>query len=182
MKQYGYAQLTVSVILLAASVSFADEYSWDQTNDEITTGGHGIQAFSPIGQEFIPCLNCLEVVQLYIMNESGDSEFVVKIYSDSITGTLLGTSIPVAVSGFYLDSLTFTFQEIPLTPQNQYVMEILQPIGTSGSVLHTGSSYQMGCEILSGVPYENMDLWFREGMFSGSAMERLSWGSIKGSF
>lgn len=184
MKKYGYAQLTVAVIFLAASVSFADEYSWDQTNDYFSPQiNQSIEYFSPIGQEFTPSMSCLEVVQLIICNESGYSEFIVSIYSDSITGTLLGTSETVTVSGFYLDILTFSFDELNLSPQNLYVMEISQTEGTNAGVSSSGyPTYPLGCQMLYGVPHEDNDLWFREGVFEGSAMDRFSWGSLKSSY
>ena len=187
MKQYMCIPLNAVLILFAAQVSMADEYAWDQTNDYFSPQVYqSIQAYSPIGQEFTPNLSCLEVVQLYIYNESEDSEFVVSIYSDSITGTLLGTSNPVAVSGFYLDVLTFSFSAaITLTPQNLYVIKISQIEGTSGGVSSSGgssSTYPYGCQILSGIPQEDSDLWFREGVLEGSPLERFSWAYIKTSY
>jgi len=183
MKQDRYALITIAAMLLSASVSIADEYLWDQTNDYFSPQlGQSIQAFSPIGQEFMPSLNCLEIVQLHIYNESGSSEFIVNIYSGSITGSLLGTSNTVAVSGFYLGVLTFTFDSITLLPQTLYVMEIVQIVGANGGVSSSGvgySTYPLGCQILSGIPMENNDLWFREGVLEGSTLSRLSWGSIK---
>lgn len=183
MKQNGCAQFLISVALFFTPVSMAEEYIWDQINDSTIQGGQSIQSFSPIGQEFIPSLDCLEVLQLHIQNESGYSEFMVNIYPDSITGHVLGTSNVVAVSEFYFDVLTFTFETVILLPHNLYVMEILQTVGLNGGVSHCGSNtYPLGRQILSGVPQEGNDLWFREGVLEGTVLDRLSWGSIKCTF
>jgi len=183
MKQNRSSQVLISMVLLFASFSMAEEYYWDQTNDSIVQGGQSIQLFSPIGQEFMPSLNDLEVVQLRILNESGYSEFKVNVYPDSITGHLLGSSNVVALYEYYYDIVTFTFETITLIPHNLYVIEILQTVGANGGVSLSGSNtYPLGRQILSGVPQENNDLWFREGVFEGTVLERLSWGSIKYSF
>jgi hypothetical protein len=183
MKQDGYAVIIFVITFLSASVSIADEYLWDQTNDYFSPPcGQGIQPFSPIGQEFLPSFDCLEVVQLYIINIYGAAELVVNIYSESITGTLIGTSSTEALSGYYVGVVTFSFDPISLVPHTLYVMEILQTAGNEGHVGSSGgpnSTYPYGCQILSGIPVENNDLWFRKGVLEGTALNRLSWGLIK---
>ena len=174
-----YVILYLAIILLISTTAIADEYLWDQTNDFFEpTGAQGIYAFSPIGQEFIPDFNSLEVVQLYIVNIEGTAEFFVEIYSGNIAGPLIGSSNLISISGFYIGPVTFTFDTVLLIPGIQHVMIINETYGDAG-VGSIGSTYPSGCQILSGIPQANNDLWFREGVFEGSALNRLSWGSIK---
>jgi hypothetical protein len=145
-----------------------------------SSGYLSAQAFAPAGQEFSPILNSLEVVQLEIANLMDTAEFIVNIHSESITGPVIGTSSTVTISGYFLDIVTFVFEPVPLQPQNLYVMEIVQTVGTEGNI-GSGtnySSYPLGCRILYGHQYENSDFWFREGTIE-AAMYRSTWAAVK---
>ena len=182
MKQYVCALITVGVMLLAASVSTADEYLWDQMNDLFPPSIYrDIGTFSSFGQGFTPNLDYLEVVQLKIQNFSADTcEITVNIHSNSITGPLIGSSSTTTISDpFSTHVATFIFESIPLLPQNLYVMEFFQTRGYAGVAGYSPATYPEGCAILWGIPYDNIDNWFREGVFEQTALERLTWGSLK---
>jgi hypothetical protein len=168
-------------VLLLASVAVSDDYTWDQTNDTFSPGsGYGIISASPIGQEFLPGLNSLEVVQLQICNPTGIAHLLVSIYSDTITGTLIASSDTVSISSGYDDIVTFLFNSAALVPATQYVMAVAQIDGDSfvRCANSSSSTYLWGRLILAGTPEENEDFWFREGIL-GSALEGFTWGSIK---
>ena len=133
-----------------------------------------IQAFSPIGQEFIPNLLSLNFVDLFTANFGGFnnvSNLFVNIHQGTITGPIVGTSSLVTLSSTNISSSdisSFDFASpVPLVPNNLYVIEAVlasggaRGIGSSGGPL---SSYPGGNQILNGVPQPNNDLWFREGI------------------
>lgn len=182
MRQVKGMLITLALLHLALSSCLAEEYLWDQTNDLFSSSGClSVQAFSPVGQEFSPILNCLEVVQLEITNIMDDAEFIVNIHSESITGPVIGTSSTVTISGYFSGIVTFIFDPLPLQPQSLYVFEIVQTVGTEGGIGNgtNYSSYPLGCKILHGNPYENSDFWFREGIIEVTAMHRLTWAAVK---
>ena len=178
------AIVTLTLILFAVSSCPADEYLWDQTNDWFNPSlSQSIEHFSPIGQEFTPNLDYVEVFQLWIYNVSEyPGDFVVNIRSNSITGPLLGTSSTSTLPGWFIGLVTFDFEPVPLVPQTLYVIELVQTVGTGGSVYSKGdsqSTYPLGCQILWGLPQDNNDLWFREGILEVSALQMMTWGSLK---
>ncbi len=159
-----------------------DGYIWDQSNYLLKPGSRrNVENYSPMGQEFTPDSTILEIVQLHMHNyDTSPTHLSVNILADSITGTLVGSSSLTILPADFDGTATFLFYPVPLEPQHLYVFEIVLISGSAGVYgPSSGSPYPGGRTILSGVPYENIDLWFREGLLEGSALERLTWGSIK---
>lgn len=169
------------VLFLIVSVSLADEFFWDQTNDNYQPDIYrDIVTFSPFGQEFTPNLGYLEVVQLTISNFLPDpAEIVISIHSDSISGPILGMSNTVTIPGYYSGLATFLFTAVSVEPGNLYVIEFVRNLGNAGVGGYSPATYPQGCAVLWGVPYGGIDLWFREGLWEESALQRFTWGSIK---
>jgi len=142
-------------------------YHLDQKNDATATGGHNVMLYSPIGQEFVPDLSALDVVQLWLIggsSYSGPGEFVMNIRSGTIGGQLLGASAVTALPYRFLGVASFEFERVALTPGQTYVIELVQLSGQNWLVGTTQSNpYVSGRMILEGRPIESMDLWFREG-------------------
>ncbi len=184
MQQNQLFAIAFVLIFFAVSVSLADEFTWDQTNDlQQPNIYRDISTFSPFGQEFTPNLDYVQVIQLVISNFLPDpAKITINIRSDSITGILLGTSNTITLPGNYTGIATFPFISVALQPRNLYVMEVVRTSGNAGVGGYSPATYQQGCAVLFGIPYDNIDIWFREGLFEGSALERLTWGSIKNAY
>lgn len=142
-------------------------YHVDQKNDPTASGGNNVLFYYPIGQEFVPGLSALDVVQLWMMggsSYSGPAEFIVNIRTGTIGGPLLGTSAVTELPYRFLGVASFEFERIALTPGETYVIELVQLSGQNWLVGTTQSDpYVQGRMILQGRPVESMDLWFREG-------------------
>jgi hypothetical protein len=93
------------LIALLAAISPANaDTIFDQTNTGTLVGGGNILNFGPVGQSFTPTLTSLNFVNLMTGGAhccQGGSFFPytleVDIHSQSIFGTILGTSEPVTV-------------------------------------------------------------------------------------
>jgi FIMAH domain-containing protein len=151
-----------------------------QTVDQQQTDGGGfgssILYAGPLGQEFTPTLDALNFVDLLIADAELDgagATISVNIREDSITGTLLGSSLPVSLpDGFGVSEISpgaevrFVFATpVALTPGNRYVIEITQSAG--GNFFARGSypdPYSGGRAIFQGLPAALDDFFFREGL------------------
>lgn len=154
------------------------DFDFDQRNGPNTAmGAISIRDFSPLGQEFIPTLNRLEVVTLALewgglITGVYPGTFQVRIRKDTITGDLLGTSPSVDLprgfggSGDLIDQLVrFDFaQPVPLVAGQRHVLELVQTAGTSFSVELSGDLYPRGRIVTSGQPDQTRDLIFWEGV------------------
>ncbi|MCK5133705.1 MAG: hypothetical protein KAR40_16320 [Candidatus Sabulitectum sp.] len=174
-------RLAFVLIAIIALNAQANEYVWDQVNDYTTPDIYrDIATFSPFGQEFTPSLNCLEIVELEVSNFMSDpARLTINIRSDSITGLLVGTSNTVTIQGYYTGKSTFLFFPVELQPGSKYIIELIRTEGNAGIGGYSPAGYPSGCAVLWGVPYDEIDLWFREGVIKETALHRLTWGSIK---
>lgn len=156
----------------------------DQANGGVLTSQGFTGSSAPVGQEFVPAANSLNVLELYLNDQTngdgtGISAFV-NIRQGTITGPILGTSETVAfpdpgpsvVSPAFLSRFQFA-QPVALTPGQVYVIEVVNTsqgdIGIFGSGFGTdgypaGNSYSQGA-LYSGTPTAPapFDLWFRAG-------------------
>ena len=183
----------LAVLLIAAIPVHADEYVWDQTNDVMDPlpepmSSHNVIMFSPVGQEFVPNLEYLDVVQLWLSDRNhgtaGPANFIVNIRQGTIGGPIIGTSETTTLPGGHHGVATFVFETVPLVPQSLYVMELVQLTSSNWMVsgLSGWSTYPLGRRILVGVPYENADLWFREGIGGAVPVRAVTWGEVKHKF
>ena len=142
-------------------------YYVDQFNTSYT-GGYNTVFYAPMGQEFTPAYSALDVVELILARNAPGSVFV-RIRDGSITGTVLAASDTLAFAGeadLEFVSALFRFPRVALTPQNMYVLEIVQVEGEFLAARSDGSTYPVGRLILGGQVEENRDLWFKEGAIS----------------
>ena len=177
----------VLLVLLTVCSSRAQTYVWDQVNDDVLpNSGENIIFFAPLGQEFEPTFETIDVVQLWIrdfnaVHETG--EFVVKIRTGTITGTVVGESDILSLAGHHVGIATFDLGETSVTPGSRYVIEIIQTQPPEASrawaVESNGPHYPNGRKILSGTPDESNDLWFRVGVVQLVPVNETTWSRIK---
>lgn len=143
---------------------------WPFYFDQVNTTGHNrhnVSSEGPIGQEFIPDLTALDVVEL-VLTGSTAIRFKVNIRWDTITGEIIGTSKVVDFpDGHHFGIVTFDFDRVPMIPLQTHVIELVAETDgitnwqTQGS---PASTYPRGRQILYGKPQERGDLWFRTGV------------------
>ena len=126
--------------------------------------GAGFLQDTPFGQSFTPTLDSIDFVELQLYN-GGPNTIDVNIRSGSITGTILGTSLPITMSANSSGIFDFLFSNpITVTPGTQYFFEPVESSnGTEGDIT-TVSGYTGGDLITQGIARPGQDLWFREGI------------------
>lgn len=144
----------------------------DQRNDNFEPGlFNNIEFFTPIGQEFVPRFNSLNVVELYTDDFGGTNGLGASLFTnirfDTIVGTIVGTSSLVTLPDNFEGITQFNFPSfVSLNPNQRYVIEVRVASGDVWAVASSGgpnSTYPDGRWIIQGQPRENNDLWFREG-------------------
>jgi hypothetical protein len=131
------------------------------------------------GQEFTPSLQGLDFVDVNLFNSraTNTGTFEIAIHAGNITAPVLGLSAQVArLEGFPQSNTHFTFSStVPLIAGDLYVLEVIQLSGDSGWAIEVPTSavvhgqtidmnYPGGRLIYAGVPQENQDMIFREGI------------------
>jgi hypothetical protein len=155
--------LTAFILGTVGFTSAQGTFIYDQQSTGITDGGFFLSA-TPFGQSFTPTLDSLGFVDLQL--SSGVSTTIdVNIRSGSITGLLLGTSMPVTLQGSSSGVFDFLFSNpVTLTPGTQYFFEPVV-VGPGDAQANTTSiQYPGGDLIANGAPVTAGDLWFREGV------------------
>lgn len=179
----------LGLLLVAAAVGSIDPgtvtahpFTVDQSATGLVAGdafgsGTGITVTAGIGQEFVPALNSLEVVELQLNDQSPNNglgvDLAINIRLGTIGGAIVGTSNVLARPDQPDASIHLTHFDFPgsvaLTPGLTYVLEILRVAGvedTGAFFSGTGSpdSYPLGSAIFMGAPFvHSRDLWFQEG-------------------
>lgn len=143
-------------------------YHLDQTNDFFDPRSFiNVAVYSPLGQEFTPQLAVADFVELFFQSYETAGEVKVNIRSGTIHGEILGSSDTVSVPTYFDGIVGFDLQTVSMTPNELYVIEVVQLSGHSIMIGHSGgpnSTYPYGRFIYNGSPNENADLWFREGV------------------
>ena len=156
-------------------------YRVDQAS-ESTSGGVNVILYFPVGQEFVPSLSALDVVQLWLMggySYSGPGEFIVNVRSETINGAIVGTSRVTTLPERYVGVASFEFERVALTAGQTYVIELVQLSGQNWLVGNGHfTAYTLGRMIQQGRPMDTNDLWFREGVASPLPGEADASGSI----
>ncbi len=136
--------------------------------DQQTTGsgiGKAPMTLAPFGQSFTPTLNSISFVQLYLDIIPTNSIVDINILSGSMTGTILGTSMPTVFNSTPPGYYDFIFSSpISLTPGTKYY---LNPVSVSGPLpvgVYTRDQYTGGDMIVKNQPVIDRDLVFREGI------------------
>jgi hypothetical protein len=123
----------------------------DQRNDDFPIlGGFGFAA-APLGQEFTPSLTALDTIEILIGLRDAATVAVVNVRKDSITGPLVGTSLP----GIFGDTaIHFDFAAlVALVPGDRYVIEPVLISGLGfGPVFSDADTYAGGRAIVFGSP------------------------------
>ena len=135
----------------------------DQQNDNFTTTvGLGFGA-APLGQEFTPSLSGLDIVEIMIGPRDPSAVAVVNVRKDSITGPLVGTSLP---GTFGPTVIHFDFATLVLlVPGDRYVIEPIIVSGLGyGLVFSATDTYPGGRALEFGSPVPGHDMVFREGL------------------
>jgi hypothetical protein len=162
-----------TLLMLGSSLTArGDTFVIDQSNSNANFT-RNIYHLGPLGQEFTPTLQALDVVEL-LMDDASCSQVgspggsaLVRIREASIAGPIIGTSATSHFPNCFVGILRFEFPSvIPLTSGSLYVIEAVYVSGnTSAAAGYDGTStYSGGREIIEGVPHEDKDLWFREGL------------------
>ena len=173
--------IVAALCLLWASV--ACPYTVDQQNDGSAIGGYwSIPNYTPIGQEFRPSFDHIDVAELHVKAmgfSSAPTEFQLDVYESGGFESPLSTSDVVAVTAEHNGPILFTFPgSVPLTPGDLYVLVIRELHGVNWGMAATGDSYPLGQIVLDGEPLWHTDAWFREGSLT-VPVELGSWAAIK---
>jgi hypothetical protein len=176
MKRRLFKKLLLSASLLlplfaSAQLSFVYD---QQSSDEFHPGNGGIdiQLEQPTGQSFRPSLNQvgfvrLEVFDRHINNGLGATLYV-NLRSDSITGPIIGSTIPISFPDNFgvwsNDFVTFFFTSpVHVQPGVTYFFQPVVQSGDSWFCNQNLFNYSGGSEYIYGSPSSG-DYWFREGI------------------
>jgi len=177
---HGFVRRTFACGVLAFAACFtssasAHPFAIDQANDSIASSFGFVLPFpgnDPLGQEFVPTLTALDVVELrmndQILGNGLGADVQVQVRDGSILGAILGASgVESVVPSSPISIIHFDFgATVALTPGNTYVIEVLHLSGDAIGVFTTGENanlYAAGDLIRGGVETPAHDLWFREG-------------------
>ena len=123
------------------------------------------------GQSFTPSLSSVGFLQLKVADISpGNSTGAIMhidLHSDSITGPIVGTSLPVEMADGFAGIVDFLFApEISVTPEVMCFFEFRVTAGDSWCVdaWQHFYNYPRGTGIAMGRPDATLDCWFREGI------------------
>jgi hypothetical protein len=145
----------------------------DQANEVFTSRmSRNIDGLGPIGQEFRPELRKLNMVELFVDDASCSAdggpgaELKVRIRRGSIQGDVIAESPAVVFPNCFAGILRFEFaKDVKVAPGNTHVIELVPVAGQASAYGNDrGSTYPRGRQIIQGVPHEDKDLWFREGL------------------
>jgi hypothetical protein len=167
-----YSVLTV--FLLAISVRGQGTFVYDQqsvSSDYPGGVGAGFQQDYPIGQSFTPTLDSVGFIRLAIdgggQYPGSAATFYVNLMSDSISGTIIGSTETVTIPPIILVPWNFIFSTpVSVTPGQTYYFQVVEQSGddTWGIIGDPDYRYPGGTLFFNGVAVPCSDLWFREGI------------------
>ncbi len=137
------------------------------------TGGGMLWPGGPTGygQSFTPSLSAVGFIRLKVGDvfpgNSTGAIMQVDLRSDSITGPILGTSLPFEMADGFAGTADFLFApETSVTPQVMYYFEFRITAGDTWAVtgMEDVFNYPGGTGIAMGRPDASLDFWFREGI------------------
>ncbi len=144
----------------------------DQQSTNQTEGSAGLAVGLPMGQSFTPTFSSVSYLVLFLFDgdifHNAGGTVLVNLRSNSVTGTILGTSAAVFVPDEFFGLTNFVFSTpVAVTPGVTYYF---QPVIQSGSLglgsILTDGSYTGGSRIVNGSPQPNFNLWFQEGIIA----------------
>lgn len=143
-------------------------YVFDQQSTNLIEGARPFrQLYQPVGQSFTPTLSSVGFVMLNLFDAgslpTGATVFV-NLLSNSITGSVLGSTAPVFMPDGFSGISNFTFSNaVSVTPGVSYYIQPIIQSGDNFSVYVTDTSYS-GTAYSQGSPQAFAELWFREGI------------------
>lgn len=160
----------------------------DQSCEPELWGTYSIAFGGPMGQEFVPSVEELWQVDLFVINNPSSlddtAQVYVVIHADSVQTPDLGASEPEWIPKPYEGVITFTFNEpVVMTPGRTYVIEARRAAGPGNPVLLWGN--QLGsCDGVSGIWQgkrfaDGGDFWYRT-WYQSIPVESVTWGRVKG--
>jgi hypothetical protein len=162
--------------MLAASYSWGQStFVYDQQSaDETTSGDYeaisGIQSLEPIGQSFTPTFSSVGFIRLAVGDNSPGNglgaTMDVLLRSDSITGSIMGTSDSVTMPDSYAGFENFFFSTpVTVTPGVTYYFQPEVESGDQWAIISVDSFlFPGGTGYYNGTANSYWDLWFREGI------------------
>lgn len=168
----GKSIFALVVCLSSMSVRGQGTFVYDQqSSDESQLGGGAasIQPNQPLGQSFAPTLSSVGFIRLYLSDDAFNNlgaTVYVNLRANSITGTILGSTVPVFVPDRFVGPVNFLFtSDVSVTPEVTY---FFQPVIQSGDNFsaygYNTFNYARGTAFFQSIPSPGQDFWFREGI------------------
>ncbi len=170
-------ELPAALVLLATLCAYGQGTTFLYDQQSSTDEGYYGYGAGPIystllpttGQSFTPALSGIDFIRLEINDSSPTgtvgSTWFLNLRSDSIHGTILGTTATVGLPGGFTGAANFFFPStIPLTPGTSYWFDVNSPDGAAWHVLATVFNYPGGIAWENDMPNPGADYWFREGL------------------
>jgi hypothetical protein len=163
--------LQCALLAFTLPVQGQGAFVYDQQSITIVEGAAPIgPTYQPVGQSFIPTLSSVGFVELYlyegdVLSSVGGTVYV-NLRSESINGTIQGSTSAISLPDNFVGIVTFLFSTpVLLTPGMTYYLQPVIQSGSAGFASYvTDGSYLGGAEIIQGVTIPDRDLWFREGI------------------
>jgi hypothetical protein len=160
-------KLPLAAFLLSTGLAASAQgtFVYDQQSTGTIDGGASLSQ-TPFGQSFTPTLDAVGFIELQLFDSAAATTIDVNIRSGSITGAILGTSLPTTMPGNSSGIFDFLFSNpVTLTPGTKYYFEpVMVGGGSSVGADITFVQYTGGDAIYGGTAFNNQDLWFREGV------------------
>lgn len=145
-------------------------YDQQSATNGIATFGTSINQGQPIGQAFTPSLSAVGFVQLQLQNNFNltNATIAVHLWADSLGGTYLGSTEPIALpAGYFALATTFRFaNQVAVTPGNTYYFQPVIQLGGNNDWIVSLDYYSYpGDYFFQGVAQPGgLQFWFREGV------------------
>ena len=166
--QIGALLLLTVLCACGQGTFFYDQQSSTDETPLRGVGGDMNQISPPWGQSFTPAQFSVGFVKFMFNNGNINglgATIYVNLVSDSISGTIIGTSTSVTMPNAFAGPATFLFPSpVPLTPGTTYYFEpMLQSVGT-WDIVAGPYNYPGGSVFVGGTAAPASDFWFREGI------------------
>ena len=158
------------LLLLATETHGQGIFMYDQQSSDEGTVLEGSSGIAGLAQSFSPTLTEVGFIRLRVFDGvpggNGGGTLYVTLRSGSITGTILGSTLPVPLADHFGGFVDFIFATpVSVTPDATYFFNVNVQSGSGGFGLAAGPyNYPRGMEYLSGSGVPGFDLWFREGI------------------
>jgi hypothetical protein len=145
-------------------------FIFDQQSINSIEGGRSLQSSAqPMGQSFTPTLSSVGFVMLNLYD--GDAltnlggTVAVNLRANSITGTILSSSLPVFIPDNFSGITNFLFSTpVAVTPGSIYCFQPVIQSGNPGIGSYVTDTSYAGTAYSQGSPQGFAELWFREGI------------------